>query len=75
MRDETEEVGPVEEPCEVCGICPDEELIPGTYEVIWDCFPHLRAGQDAGEEVYCEECGRQLAGPNLVSDDPLNWPI
>ena len=46
--------------CPVCGILRDEELTPAAYEVIWDALPHLRAAQDAGEAVSCEECGRQL---------------
>jgi uncharacterized Zn finger protein len=43
--------------CPVCGILRDEELTP---EVIWDALPHLRAAQEAGEVVRCEECGRRL---------------
>ena len=49
-----------EDICPVCGILRDEELIPEAYEVIWDAIPHLRAAQNAGEAIYCEECGRQL---------------
>ncbi len=46
--------------CPVCGILREDELIPEAYEVLWDAVPELRAAQDAGESVYCEECGRQL---------------
>lgn len=57
----------------MCGILPDDELIPAAYGVLWDALPHLRAAHDVGIETFCEECCRQLTGPNLVSDDPLNW--
>jgi hypothetical protein len=50
----------VDDICPVCGILRDEELTPGACEVIWDAMPHLRAAQDAGEVIYCEECGRRL---------------
>jgi hypothetical protein len=46
--------------CPVCGILHDEELTPEAYEVMWEAIPHLRAAQDAGEVIYCEECGRRL---------------
>jgi acetone carboxylase gamma subunit len=47
--------------CPVCGILRDEEeLTPEAYEVIWDSLPHLRAAQESGEVVRCEERGRRL---------------
>ena len=66
-------IDPLEEPCEVCGICPDEELLPCTYQALWEAIPPWGEAQEAGLTTYCEECGRQLTGPNLVSADPLNW--
>jgi hypothetical protein len=46
--------------CPVCGILRGEELMPEAYEAMWDALPHLRAAQDAGEAIYCPDCGRQL---------------
>ncbi len=52
-----------EEPCPVCGIPPSDELEPAAYEAIWEALPDLKAAQEAGEETYCRECGRQLTFP------------
>ena len=49
------------EPCLVCGIPPDDELIPEAYEALWDAIPDLRAAQDSGTPTRCPDCGRQLA--------------
>jgi hypothetical protein len=39
-----------EDICTVCGILKGEDLIPEPYEAMWD----------AGEAIYCPDCGRQL---------------
>jgi hypothetical protein len=37
-----------------------DEVSERAWVELWDVLPYLRAAQDTGEVIYCEEGGRRL---------------